>query len=137
MTAKEYLNQIKKLDVLINIKKEELEELRAKAEGGSIRYDGDGSKTTSRDVHKQERLYLDIIELEEKINKKIVELANKKQEVLDTIDKLDSHDEIKVLYLRYFKYLKWEEIAVSMNYSYMHVHRIHGKALENIQSLIV
>ena len=137
MTSKDYLNQIRKLDVLISIKKEELEVLYAKATVQSIKYGGDGFTNATRDVHKHERLCSAIIELEDKINDYIVDLLNKKQEVLDTIDKLVDHDEIQVLYLRYFKYLKWEEIAIKMNYSYMHIHRIHSKALEHVQELII
>lgn len=35
----------------------------------------------------------------------------------------------EVLLLRYVSIMSWEEIAVSMSYSYMHVCRLHGDAL--------
>ena len=42
-------------------------------------------------------------------------------------------DEQEVLRLRYIKGMKWEEVAVKMNYSYRGVLKIHGKALENFE----
>ena len=42
-------------------------------------------------------------------------------------------DEQEVLRMRYIKGMKWEEVAVKMNYSYRGVLKIHGKALENFE----
>ena len=42
-------------------------------------------------------------------------------------------DEREVLRLRYIKGLKWEEVALKMNYSWKWVHKIHGRALQNFE----
>ena len=86
--AKEYLMQIGKLNTLIRIKQEELAEVTAKAGVGSVGYDNDGSTNASRDIHKQERLYLKMIELKESINRDLEEYMMKRDEVLRTVSKL-------------------------------------------------
>lgn len=46
---------------------------------------------------------------------------------------MKNEDEQEVLRLRYIKGMKWEEVAVRMNYSYRGVLKIHGKALDNFE----
>ena len=133
MTAKEYLRQIKKLDVLVKNRREELEVLKAKAGVQAIKYDSDEFKSVSMDVHKLERLYLNIAEVEDELEKQINEFVLIKKDIMATIETLESSDEIKLIYLRYFRYKKWEEIARIMQYSIKHIHRIHGRALTNIE----
>lgn len=44
---------------------------------------------------------------------------------------MENEDEQRVLRLRYIRGLKWEEVAVEMEHSWQHVHRIHARALKN------
>lgn len=37
-----------------------------------------------------------------------------------------------VLHKRYLCYQKWEQIAADLNYTWVHTHRLHGKALNAI-----
>ena len=134
--AKEYLMQIGKLNTLIRIKQEELAEVTAKAGVGSVGYDNDGSTNASRDIHKQERLYLKMIELKESINRDLEEYMMKRDEVLRTVSKLKDQSEIDVLYKRYFQFMKWEEIAEDMCYTERYIYNIHGNALQHLQEFI-
>lgn len=136
MKAKEYLSQIRRLDTRIRIRKEELEALRTRAQGVAMRYESDGSSCATRDVHRQEKLYLDIIELEEEIAGKTEELIRKRQEILEKVEQLKDHNSMQVLYSRYFEFRKWEEIAVEMHYTYRQVLRIHGRALQELEDLL-
>lgn len=55
------------------------------------------------------------------------------QEISDKIERLVDEDEKDVLFYRYIKLLKWEDICIKMNHSWQHVHRIHSKALNNFK----
>jgi DNA-directed RNA polymerase specialized sigma subunit len=46
---------------------------------------------------------------------------------------MENEDEQEVLRLRYIKGLKWEEVALKMNYSWKQVHRIHSSALKSFK----
>ena len=58
-----------------------------------------------------------------------------RQEVFDVIDKVKG-DEGEVLYERYIKLRKWEEICVAMNYSWAGIHKLHRRALEKIDYIL-
>ena len=53
------------------------------------------------------------------------------QKIERQIHRMENEDEQEVLRLRYIKGLKWEEVALKMNYSWKWVHKIHGRALQN------
>lgn len=135
MTPKEYLMQIRKLDTLIQIKQEELVELRAKAEVGSSRYEREGSSPT-RDTGKQERAYLNLIALKEEIQEETQLYYQKRKEILNTLEKLNDSHEISLIYKRYFEFKKWEDIANEFKYTVRQVHNIHGRALQHLKHFI-
>lgn len=51
------------------------------------------------------------------------------QKIERQIRQMENVDEQEVLRLRYILGMKWEEVAVKMNYSYRRTLDIHGKAL--------
>lgn len=55
------------------------------------------------------------------------------KEITDKIECMDNEDEKDVLTYRYIRLMKWESIAVKMNYSWKQVHRIHSSALNNFK----
>ena len=55
------------------------------------------------------------------------------QRIERQIRQMENEDEQEVLRLRYIKGLKWEEVALKMNYSWKWVHKIHGRALQNFE----
>lgn len=84
----------------------------------------------------QERYYPLLERYEIEIEFDIERLVNLKKEVIAVIDQLEDADEVNLLYMRYIQYLKWGEIAKKMNLSYQHTHRVHARALNNIDSII-
>lgn len=52
-------------------------------------------------------------------------------EIEFALDKLD-HDEQRLIRLYYFNDYTWEEVAVHMDYTWRHVHRLHKKILEKM-----
>lgn len=55
------------------------------------------------------------------------------QKIERQISQTENEDEQEVLRLRYIFGMKWEEVAVKMNYSWKWVHKIHGRALLNFK----
>ncbi len=55
------------------------------------------------------------------------------RDITNKIEELKDEDEKDILFYRYIKFMKWEDICVKMNYSWKHIHRIHNKALMHFQ----
>lgn len=73
-----------------------------------------------------------IEEIEHEINTEIDKLVELKKQIETAINTID--DDILRLLMRY-RYINgktWEQIAVDMHYSYMHITRLHGKALQRM-----
>ena len=104
---------------------------RESLESVTQNYDSDGSQGT-KNPHKYDRL----VELESLVDQKIDEQIALKSEILRTIMKLSDRRQRLVLMEYYVEMKTWEQVAVDMNYSYMHITRIHGYALKAIQEVL-
>lgn len=71
--------------------------------------------------------------LERKILKARYKRIQMFKEIRDRIERLEDENEKDVLVYRYIKGMKWEDIAVKMEYTWQHIHRIHSNALENFK----
>ena len=135
MTSKEYLQQIRRIDTLINRKREELIHLRELGDISAMDYEKE--RVTSSPVQdSMANIVCKIVDLENEINQDIKEYLEIKQEVIRTIDSLEEPELIDLLYRRYVRFEKWEKIAYKMNYSLRGIHKLHGKALIAIDLLI-
>ncbi len=56
-----------------------------------------------------------------------------RKEITQKIEEMPDETEKTVLRLRYIRWLKWEQIAGRMGYSWKQIHRIHGKALADFK----
>lgn len=135
MTAKEFLQQVKKADRMIQCKQEQIESLRALAESITVQLKSDPVQS-SGSGDKIGSLVCSIVDLEDKLKADIQKYIKLKKEVISIIDKVDSADYGKILYMRYLQYKTWEQIAVEMNYSYQWVCVLHGRALTEVKKII-
>ena len=129
MTAKEFLQDIYKKRQALETTQNKIEQLRVSAEGvGAIRYDKDRVQTSPED-HMSEAV-AQMVELENEYEHMI--LAYHKSIILRTkmIDGMDDPRYVRLLMLRYVDCLRFEEIACRMAYSWQHVLRLHGEALD-------
>ena len=62
-----------------------------------------------------------------------LEKARCYQKIERQIRQMENEDEQEVLRLRYILGMKWEEVAVKMDYSWRQIHRIHSSALLNLK----
>ena len=132
MTAKEYLNQARHLDALINCRLREIDYWKDLSSGVSgMRFDGmphNPNRTTEAPFV---RCLEKIDEIQKDVEDKVAYLVRLKEEINMAIDMLASRDEQLLLRYRYLDDFTWEEIARMLNVSLRTVHRIHGSALQN------
>ena len=136
MTAKEYLNQIRLLDRKIDQRIQEADELRQIAYGlRSPDMSGDHVQTSPAgdSVGNAVSKYLD---MEAEIDAMVDRLVNLKHKIIGEIHELKDPRLVELLYLRYVKFMRLEEIACTMkkadggSYNYEYIKRLHGKSLK-------
>ena len=80
----------------------------------------------------QENLMIHHLELQEKYNAKLDELAAEQLAIENAIDTLDDTGRM-ILRYRYIDGLKWEEVCVKVGYSWTQTHEHHGRALQKLR----
>lgn len=130
MTAEEYLDQIKKIDIMIVNKSRDYKRWVELASGM-----GDFSVTervqTSRNLHKGENAIISYVAIEQEIN----ELRGKRQAVIHTIERLPSA-EYKVIYKLYVEGYTLKEIAYHFHRSYEWAKKKKQRGLKLVQRMI-
>ena len=132
MTAKEYLNQARHLDALINCRLREIDYWRDLSSSVSgTRFDGMPHSPNRPTEASFVRCLEKIDEIRRNVEEKVAYLVRLKEEINTAIDMLENRDEQLVLRYRYLDDCTWEEISRMLNVSLRTVHRIHGSALQN------
>ncbi len=135
MQAKEYLNQIRKYDILIENKTQMI--LRLRMQGESITVAMDGERVQSSGPHdKLGDIVAEIVDLRAAIRENVEQMTRIKAEVISTIDKVGDADLINVLYKRYVLFKSWTTIADEMAFTERNVQLLHGKALLEVQKIL-
>lgn len=136
MKAIDYLERIGKMDAMIETKREELERLRTLAEKITASVGGERVQA-SGNQQKLEDCVIKIVQAQNEINASIDRFVDYKKEAMELIDRACDADCIRLLYKRYFSYMKWEEIAVDMNYTYQWISGgLHQRALSQVQKAL-
>ena len=136
MTAKEYLSQLRRLNVIINNKIKELDELRSVSGCVSgIDYALDKVQVSPKAGGSFEEVIEKIILLDEYIDELTDEFAGLKVTLNADIEGLTNLKYRKVLQMRYVELLPFDEIAGKMEISERSVYRLHGRALSSFESI--
>lgn len=136
MTAKEYLQQLCRADVIINQRIQEKADLRSRLFSiGSMDYAKEHVQMTLPTGSGYEREIVKLIDLENEIDGLIDTYVNLKHKVIEQLHELNNIDQIKILYKRYVLGEKFEQIAVDLNFSIRNVYKIHGHALQEFQKI--
>lgn len=128
MTAKEYLNQTKSLDMLINAKQDELFALRIASTSVSSPVLGD--KVKSGSTNSAMRIVDKIIALQETINEEIDRLVDLKAEMREKISRVAVPVYVTLLTEKYINGLTFAQIAERLDVDDRTVYRWHGTALQ-------
>lgn len=134
MKAKEYLQQLKRLDTLINQKIKELGELRSMSTVGSPDYSSERVQSSHSQDAPFVKIVHRIIEFEEEISAEIDKFVDEKHKIINEIQGLKNPNHITLLFKRYVEFKSFETIAVEMNFTYQYVINMHGYALKEFQS---
>lgn len=135
MTAKEYLQQLQRLDVVIKQKISEKEELQRKAGSiSAVDYSKEKVSTAPYGEAAFEKITDRICDLEDEINSEIDYFVDKKHKIINQIQSLTAAHYIDLLFKRYVQFKKFEQIAVEMNFTYRYVLELHGLALQNFET---
>ena len=109
-------------------------EMQAMAEGvksmdyGKIHAQG-GERPTLADAA------LGLIELDHMIADAIMKFTRTVDEITETINKVEDERLSTILYLRYVKGEKWEQICVVIHYEWAQTHRLHHLAVEEVKKI--
>lgn len=129
MNVKEYLLQIKHLDLMITAWIEQKESMWHQLYSlSSPKHDGISVQGT-KDPDKFSELWARIDEKERKIGREIDKLADTKQRITEEIGRIEDIRYVEILLRRYVQMQKLEDIANEMHYSYDRVRHLHGFAL--------
>lgn len=133
MTSKEYLSQYRTLNARIDAKLAQAERLRHLAQSaGGQNYSGAAHSTQPRD--KVGELTAKIIDLEMEINDEIDKLVDLEREIRSCISKLENKNQRIVLEMKYINGWTLDSIAKLLNYSLVHIKRIHNQALGKVDT---
>lgn len=136
MNVCERLEQVKKLDQLIDAKIAERDRLIALATNISPSpMDGMPFSNTGTVSQKIENAVINLIMLEQELEKIIDKYVDTKREIVRMLEKLPAL-EYGVLHRYYIQYMTWQEVAEDMGYSMVQVWRIKKNGLKRLQDAI-
>lgn len=130
MTKKEFLNQYLNAEKEIGIKLDQIARLRELSTKITQTLTPDKVKNNSE--NRLESSVSKIVDIEREIGASIDQLERTRLQVESVINSVPNVNQRNVLRLRYISGMKWEQIAVKLNYDYRWVLRLHGKALNKI-----
>lgn len=68
-----------------------------------------------------------------KLKEQRLECVKIYSDISSRIQRVEDDSQRELLMYRYIKCMKWEDIAVTMGYSWRNIHKIHSKALDAIE----
>ena len=131
--AKEYLKQVRKLDVMIEQLIKERDSLRQFDGVSGIAYDGDPVQTSPDGSAPFEKTVARIIAMEAELDDLIDSYVSLKRRITREIHGLKNTNHVTLLYKRYIEYKSFEMISVEMHYEYYYTCQLHGRALREFE----
>lgn len=131
MTAKQFLNKARAIDLQIDSLEETKHELRDQLLNTTQNYDSD-SVQGQKDPHKFDSLVI----VEDQINELINQMLIAKKEALGVIFQIQDWRLREVLKRRYVDMKSFEQIAASLNYSWRNIMKLHKRGLMEVDKII-
>jgi DNA-directed RNA polymerase specialized sigma subunit len=85
----------------------------------------------------REDLLVKMIDKEMELTKTVDHWVALREMATTMIDSLTDERSRQVLTAYYLEHLTWEQVAVHVGYSWRHVHRIHGEALQELSGKVI
>lgn len=135
MQAKQYLQELKRLDTCISHKLQEKQAMYTSTVG-AVRTDRERARaSTGTDALPD--LIARIEDMEQEIDRQLDAYLWLKHRIINQIHGLGNEAHISLLHKRYVKFKQLEEIAAEMNYTYSYARALHGKALAEFERRFV
>lgn len=132
MTTKDYLNQVSRLDSMIQNKMSEILQYRELSVSLSA-VSSDIKVRTSPDMDKIGNSIARLDEMEKQLDEMIDHFVDKKTHIIAQIDAVKDEVYYQVLFARYIEKKTFEKIAMELNYSLRQISRVHEKALAEFE----
>lgn len=134
--AKQYLSSLKRLDLIIKQKTEELEDLKSKSKSiRSIDYSAERVQKSPSTDAPFVKILDEIVDLSNEIAQDIEDIVMQQHKIIDQIQELKNPIYADVLYKRYVQFKRFEKIAVEMNFDYGYIRHCHALALRDFEKI--
>lgn len=135
MDAREYLEEIKRQDVLINNKLAEVQQLRCLALSVTAPIGGEGVQGTKQTDRMGDTI-AKIVDLENEINAEIDKFIDMKRDKIALIQQIPKQLQYDLIHNHYVQYKSLVNFAKEKNYSYAWILEVHDEALKTVQRLL-
>ena len=132
--AQEYLEQVDKLNAMIQNKMAEAKQWRDVALGVTTNTEGERVQSSGSQQKMADAINR-VIDLQAEINGLIDKLIDLKQEIIKTIELLNA-TEYDVLHKRYIQGMTFDEIGAAKHKSKSWATTVHGRALQNLNKIL-
>ena len=129
MTAKEYLNEIRKADLELDALNVKVEQLREQAQGVRAMQLSDMPKGGL--PRGADDCVAELVDLQSVIYRRGLDIFKRQNEALQMIMQMPVMEQRAVLLHRYLCKMSWDDIAESMHYSFRGIFKLHGAALQS------
>lgn len=134
MKAKDYLQQVQKIDVIIKNKIIEKEQWLSMATSTTASSDGERVQS-SGSQQKMADAVVRYVELEADIDRHINSLIDTKKDVIEVIEQLPAI-EYDILHRVYIQYKDLNDVAAEYGKTYSWITTVHGRALQHVQDVL-
>lgn len=134
MKAKDYLQQVQKIDVIIKNKIIEKEQWMSMATSTTASSDGERVQS-SGSQQKMADAVVRYVELEADIDRHINSLIDTKKDVIEVIEQLPAI-EYDILHRVYIQYKDLNDVAAEYGKTYSWITTVHGRALQHVQDVL-
>lgn len=137
MTAKEYLKQLKKINVMIRQRTQEKEMLCAALGSiGSFDYSKDRVRTSPSGDAQYAKTVEKIVDLEKEIDNLIIEFLERMNKIISQIQSLKNDKYVEILYKHYVEGKQLGAIAKEMGYAHQYIISLHTHALKEFEKVL-
>ena len=133
--AQAFLEQVEMVDSIIKNKLIEQQQWREIALGITANMDGERVQSSGA-KSKMASAVEKCVDMEAEIDELIDKLIDIKEEVIHTIEQLQTPIWYKLLHLRYIQFVPLVEIADMWGWEYTNVTTTHGRALKGVQAIL-
>ena len=133
MTAQEYLSQAYRIDQRINSKLEQVKSMRELAAKATTTI-SDMPRSATPNIHRMEDTIAKMMDMEAEISADINALLDLKRDITAAIREVEDSTYRMLLELRYLSFKSWEEVAAELNYEKRYLIKVHGRALNKVDT---